>query len=376
METLLPLLAPLSIGSALGSFFNTIFTPLYWAVSGILVFFHHIWSPLLGTGSGWNWALSIICLTVVIRIILIPLFVRQIHSSRKMQLLQPKIRELQKKYGHDRERLGQETMKLYREENANPMASCLPLLLQSPIFIALYRVLIGASQINPKTGLPTAHGYWLERDPGLLTSLNRSEVFGARLADKFWPVHSLGNVQLVAAVMIVIMTATMFYTQLQLTRKNMPKEAMEGPMAQQQKMMLYLFPLIFVFMGVNIPIGVLFYWVTSQLWTMGQQYYVIRNNPLPGTDAYTAWEERQRRKGLDPREVAAQKDARANGRPKTAATSGSVVGRQSNGSAAANGAADGAVNGNGQSGPVRQAPVRQQPVRQQPRRQPRSQRKN
>jgi len=137
---------------------------------------------------------------------------------------------------------------------------------------------------------------------------------------------------------------------------------------------------------------VLFYWVTSQLWTMGQQYYVIRSNPLPGTDAYLAWEERQRKKGLDPREVAAQRDAKAKGQPRAAAAAG-TVGRQTkvateagtSGSAngANNGANNAAVNGaaNGKATParqqpVRQQPVRQQPVRQQPRRQPRSQRKN
>ena len=107
-------------------------TPLYWVVSGILVLFHTLWSPVFGTDSGWTWALSIVSLTIVIRILLIPLFVKQIKSSRAMQLLQPKVRELQKKYGHDREKLGQETMKLYKENNANPLASCLPLLLQSP----------------------------------------------------------------------------------------------------------------------------------------------------------------------------------------------------------------------------------------------------
>ena len=355
IETLVPLLAPLSIWSALGDFFNTIMTPIYWAVSGLLVLFHHLWAPLLGTGSGWTWALSIICLTIVIRIVLIPLFVRQIHSSRKMQLLQPKIRELQKKYGHDRERLGQETMKLYREENANPMASCLPLLLQSPIFIGLYRVLIGAAQINPKTGTPTAHGYWLEKSPDLLLSLNHSQVFGARLADKFWPVESFGSVQVVAAVMIVIMTATMFYTQLQLTRKNMPKEALEGPMAQQQKTMLYLFPLIFVFMGVNIPIGVLFYWVTSQIWTMGQQFYVIKKNPAPGTEAYEAWEAKRRAKGVDEATVAAGPGP---------------VGRQPGAASAGSSGGTGTV----PDRPQRQ-PQRQQPNRQQPKRSSRSQRK-
>ncbi|HEY9293587.1 MAG TPA: membrane protein insertase YidC [Microlunatus sp.] len=354
METLVPLLAPLSIWSSLGDFFNTIMTPIYWAVSGLLVLFHTMWAPLLGPDSGWTWALSIICLTIVIRIILIPLFVRQIHSSRKMQMLQPKIRELQKKYGHDRERLGQETMKLYREENANPMASCLPLLLQSPIFIGLYRVLDGASRINPETGQPTAHGYWLEKNPDLLTSLNESTVFGARLADKFWPVDNFGATQMVAAVMILIMTATMFYTQLQLTRKNMPKEALEGPLAQQQKMMLYLFPLIFVFMGVNIPIGVLFYWVTSQLWTMGQQFYVIKRNPAPGTEAYEIWEAKQKAKGQDP----SQPQPSTNGRQGSTATQPATTAPNTDGGSA-----------NGSSAADR-------PARQQPKRQTRAQRRN
>jgi len=139
--------------------------------------------------------------------------------------------------------------------------------------------------------------------------------------------------------------------------------------------MLYLFPLIFVFMGVNIPIGVLFYWVTSQLWTMGQQYYVIRSNPLPGTDAYTAWEARQRKKGLDPREVAAQRDAKAKGQPRPAPAAVGTVGRQTKVATEpdTNGSTNPTVNG---AATGRQAPARQQPVRQQPRRQPRSQRKN
>lgn len=362
IETLVPLLAPLSVFSALGDFFNTIMTPLYWAVSGLLVLFHTLWAPALGADSGWTWALSIISLTIIIRIILIPLFVRQIHSSRKMQLLQPKIQALRKKYGHDQQRLGQETMKLYKEENANPMASCLPLLLQSPVFIALYRVLDGASRINQQTGRPTPHGYWLEKNPHLLDSLNQSSVFGARLAEKFWPIGDFSSVQVVAAVMIVLMTATMFYTQLQLTRKNMPKDALEGPMAQQQKTMLYLFPLIFVVMGVNIPIGVLFYWLTSQLWTMGQQFYVIKRNPAPGTEAYEAWEAKQKAKGHDP----AQSVTVANSRqpaPSAAGANPSTV----NGSSGESGAAN--THPSGGEGPAR-------PQRQQPRRQTRSQRKN
>ena len=92
------------------------------------------------------------------------------------------------------------------------------------------------------------------------------------------------------------MTATLFITQLQLMRKNMPPEALTGPFAQQQKMMLYIFPIIFAVGGINFPVGVLIYWFTSNLWTMGQQFYVIRRNPAPGTPAFDAWEARRKAK--------------------------------------------------------------------------------
>ncbi|MDN5762501.1 MAG: membrane protein insertase YidC [Microlunatus sp.] len=271
---------------------SAIMRPLYWVVSGLLVLFHNLWSPLLGADSGWTWALSIVSLTVVIRIALIPLFVKQIKSSRQMQLLQPKVRELQKKYGHDREKLGQETMKLYKEHNANPLASCLPLLLQMPIFLALFRVLDGAARNIPR-------GHWLEINPGLVTSLNEATIFGARISDTFlkvgWGAGATAT-HVVAIVLIVAMTSTLFVTQLQLMRKNMPPEALTGPFAQQQKMMLYLFPFIFAVGGINFPIGVLIYWLSSNLWTMGQQFYVIRRNPAPGTPAYEAWEQRRKEK--------------------------------------------------------------------------------
>ncbi len=299
MGALVPMLVSMSIWDPFIALGSAIMTPLYWVVSGILVLFHSLWSPVFGTDSGWTWALSIVSLTIIIRVALIPLFVKQIKSSRSMQLLQPKVRELQKKYGHDREKLGQETMKLYKENNANPLASCLPLLLQSPIFIALFRVLDGASRIGPN-GNPIARGHWLQIHPELLTSLNQATVFNARISDTFTKAGFSGgitSVHIVTVVLILAMTATLFITQLQLMRKNMPAEALTGPFAQQQKMMLYLFPLIFAIGGINFPVGVLIYWFTSNLWTMGQQFYVIRRNPAPGTPAYEAWEHRKVAKG-------------------------------------------------------------------------------
>jgi YidC/Oxa1 family membrane protein insertase len=293
------MLTSLSIWDPFIAVGSAIMTPLYWVVSGILVAFHGLWSPLFGQDSGWTWALSIVSLTILIRIALIPLFVKQIKSSRAMQLLQPKVRELQKKYGHDREKLGQETMKLYKENNANPLASCLPLLLQSPIFIALFRVLDGAARLDAN-GDPIARGYWLRINPELVQSLNQSTIFGARISDTFTKAgfaSGINSVHVVTVVLILAMTATLFVTQLQLMRKNMPPEALTGPFAQQQKMMLYLFPLIFAVGGINFPVGVLIYWFASNLWTMGQQFYVIRRNPAPGTPAYDAWEERKLAKG-------------------------------------------------------------------------------
>jgi YidC/Oxa1 family membrane protein insertase len=260
--------------SAIGGF---IMEPLYWAVSLILSGWHRALSLVLPDDSGAAWALSIVGLTLVIRAALIPLFVKQIKSSRNMQLLQPKVRELQKKYGHDRERLAQETMALYKEAGTNPFASCLPILLQMPIFFALFRVINQAASGHKKGVLTESQ----------VDSLSQAKLFGAQIADTFTGSGEV-SVRLLAAVLVVAMTATTFLTQRQLMSKNMPADALTGPYAQQQKMLLYVLPLVFAVGGIAFPIGVLIYWTTSNMWTMGQQFYVIRRNPAPGTPAFAA----------------------------------------------------------------------------------------
>ena len=266
---------------------SLIMAPLYYVTSAVLLAWHALFSTFLPADSGASWALSIIGLTLVIRAALIPLFVKQIKSSRNMQLLQPKVKELQKKYGHDRERLAQETMALYRETGTNPFASCLPLILQMPIFLALFRLIDRASNTD-FTG-----EHFLTEPLG--KSLRESTLFGAPVSDQFWGATDV-NTQILAAVLVVVMTATTFLTQRQLMSKNMPADALTGPYAQQQKMLLYILPLVFAVGGIAFPIGVLFYWTTSNLWTMAQQFYVIRNNPAPGTPAETAKKERDARK--------------------------------------------------------------------------------
>uniref|UniRef100_UPI0037CC97C8 membrane protein insertase YidC n=1 Tax=Nocardioides terrisoli TaxID=3388267 RepID=UPI0037CC97C8 len=266
-------------------------TPLYYLVSVVLVGFHDVLGKVFGSGSGWAWGLSVVGLTLVIRAALIPLFVKQIKSSRNMQLLQPKVKELQKKYGHDRERLAQETMALYKETGTNPFASCLPLLIQMPIFWALFRLIDHAAKNNQ------GHGVLTDK---LAVSFANAPFFGGSLKNSFTSNGGHTSVQIAAAILVVAMIVTTFTTQRQLMAKNMPSDALTGQYAQQQKMLLYVLPLVFGVGGIAFPIGVLFYWTTSNVWTMGQQFYVIRNNPAPGTPAFEAKQKRDRAKGKPP----------------------------------------------------------------------------
>lgn len=279
------------------SFFETLLWPLEWFVEWVLVAFHSLFSTLgMNPASGWNWSLSIVGLVVVIRVVLIPLFVKQIQSSRRMQLIQPEMQKIQKKYKgkndpESRQKMSEETMDLYRRTGTNPFASCMPILLQMPIFFALFRVLNGLGAVA--AGTRPAAGP-LTQD--LAAQADKSSIFGAQLSDIFLRADSI-EAKIVTVVLIILMSATTFITQHQLTMKNMPASALDNPMARQQKMMLYLFPIIFAVSGVNFPVGVLIYWFVTNLWSMGQQFFVIRRMPTPGSEAEKAVNERRRRRG-------------------------------------------------------------------------------
>jgi YidC/Oxa1 family membrane protein insertase len=263
--------------------------PIYAAVAWVLVFIHSGWSLILDPASGAAWALSIVVLVVLVRILLIPLFVKQIKAQRAMSALQPEMKKLQEKYKNDKEQLTKEMQKLWKENGTNPLAGCLPILLQSPFFFALFHILnYVVAKDHPSFALT----------PELVQQAQDATVFGAPIAATFLmssaDVIAFGGsptaTKIVCVVFIIIMTVTMFITQRQLMIKNMPTAG--NPMAQQQKILLYVFPLVFLFSGVNFPIGVLIYWMTTNFWTMAQQFWVIRNNPAPGTPAYDAREHR------------------------------------------------------------------------------------
>ena len=269
--------------------------PIEWVVASLMAIWHTIFSAIgLGTASGAGWALSIVGLVVTIRVILIPLFVKQIKASRAMQMIAPELKAVQAKYKGkkdqaSREAMSRETMELYAKHRTNPFSSCLPMLVQAPIFFALFRVLNGLESGDSSKGIGLL-------TPEMAEQARNATIFGAQLSDKFTTGDI--NTKIVAAVLIVAMVATTFTTQRQLTRKNMPKSALEGPMARQQQLIMYALPFVFILTGPNFPIGVLIYWTTTNLWTMGQQYYVIKRNPTPGSEAERIYLEKTAAKQL------------------------------------------------------------------------------
>ena len=298
---------------------NTIMTPFYWLISSVMIFFHWALSPLLGFGpdqpgllgshSGATWLIAILLMTCVIRGIMLPLYAKQLNSQRSMTALQPKLKALQEKYKGDRQRLGTETMKLYQDNGVSPYASCLPMIVQMPVFISVFWVIrpaaIGKWVADATTGIfgwtvAVPKGMF-NGHPELVDSFQNSSIFGSRLSQTFLPMtdSSLGT-KIMAIILMLLMMGTLFYQQWYMMKRNMPPAMLEGPMGQQQKVMLYVFPFIYLFSGLAVPLGVMFYWLISNVWTMMQQYFMVRIYPTPDTPAYAAWEDRMIAQGKDP----------------------------------------------------------------------------
>jgi YidC/Oxa1 family membrane protein insertase len=206
-------------------------------------------------------------------------------------MIQPEMQKIQAKYKgksdpESRQKMTSETMDLYKRTGSNPFSSCLPILLQSPFFFALFQLLNNLPHVA--TG---AHAPIGPITPDVASVIEKSTIFGAQLSATFVGSTDL-NVKILTAVLIVLMSLSTFTTQRQLMRKNMPDAALDNPYMKQQKVILYLMPIFFAISGINFPIGVLLYWLTTNVWSMGQQFYVIRRNPSPGSPAAEALERR------------------------------------------------------------------------------------
>ena len=267
--------------------------PIKWLVELVLVSFHSLFAAMgMQSDSGISWVLAVVGLVLVVRAALIPVFVKQIKSQRNMMLVQPELKKLQDKYKgktdrESRERMAREQMDLYKRTGSNPLSSCLPLLLQMPIFTGLFFVLNDAGNNKPGVGLLTQE---------MAISFSQAEIFGAKLSDTFFGSDAI-NVKILAGIMIVLMSASQFITQKQIMTKNQNPDVQNSQFMQTQKILLYVLPFVFLISGVSFPLGVMTYWLVSNFWTMGQQFLVIRNMPTPGSIAHKEREARLIKKG-------------------------------------------------------------------------------
>jgi YidC/Oxa1 family membrane protein insertase len=258
---------------------------LYIAISWVLLRWHDLFKTFLDPTGGLSWALSIFMLVVTIRLLLFRFFIKQVHSQRKMQEVQPKIAALREKYKNDRQTLSQEMMKLQKEEGFNPLSGCLPILAQAPVFISLFHVLRVAANENGKGALVGEY-HWT---PAQAEQAEGAKLFGAPIAAAFRTATerivdlggTVGATRVVAGLLIVLMVAATYITQRQIISRTSQTQVIDGQQAMIQKLLLYGMPASLFVSGFLFPIGVLLYWFTNNLWTMGQQFYILKRMPHP-----------------------------------------------------------------------------------------------
>jgi YidC/Oxa1 family membrane protein insertase len=255
-----------------------ILNPIYEAVAWVLKQIYNFLSPIFGTTSGWTWALSIVILVVLMRLIMVPLFVKQMHTTRAMSALAPQMQALRKKYKNDKQTLQQETMKLYQQAGVNPLMGCLPVVLQLPMFFALYSVLKAIAEWKP--GEPAKYGLTHQ----MVASAQQAKILGATVADKFLftgtahvPLHAKAVILL---AVLISMTTTFLTVRQSMKRGMMPAATPDNPMGQSQKYMMYIMP-FFALSGLYWPFGLVLYWVTTNCWTLLQQWVLFRRFPQP-----------------------------------------------------------------------------------------------
>jgi len=304
---------------------------LYEAVGWVLTHIYYVLKPVFGPTSGWTWALTIVILVMFMRLLMVPLFIKQMHTTRAMSALQPQMAALRKKYKNDKQTLNQETMKLYQEAGVNPLMGCLPFVLQLPLFFSLFSVLRAIADYKggtPSYGLPQS----------MVENARDAKILGATLYDKVLftgTLHVPLHAKLVILLAVVISMATTFLTIRQSQKRGMmPAATPDNPMASSQKYMTYIMP-FFALTGLYWPFGLVLYWCTTNLWTLGQQYILGRRYP------YT------------PPAPADGEPAKTSGRPATAnaLTSGTGRAQRANGRpAGGRGAANGSAAASGGSG--------------------------
>jgi len=263
----------------------SILNPLYDAVAWIIMRIHALLAVPFGASSGWAWGLTIVILVVLIRLLMVPLFIKQVRAQRKMMAVQPQIQELRKRYKNDKQKLNEETMKFYKENGVNPLGGCLPLVAQFPVFISLFSVLRAIAEWVP--GQTPKYGLTVP----VVESALHAKIFGVLLSDKFLFAHPPApwSARIVILLTVAVSATTTFLTMRQSQRRGMMQTTPDpdNPMAQSQKYMMYIAP-FFALTGLYWQYGLVIYWVTTNVWTLGQQHVLFRNMPIVGSAAVGA----------------------------------------------------------------------------------------
>lgn len=262
---------------------------IYYPVSGIMWLWYKLFAYLLGPTNFLSWALAVMFLVFSLRALLYKPFVKQIRTTRQMQELQPQIKALQKKYGKDRQRMALEMQKLQKEHGFNPILGCLPMLAQLPVFLGLYHVLRSFNRTTGGFGQPhlsiaenraTGNYVFSATDVGHFLDAN---LFGAPIGAFMTQQHGLEaftefSRPAVALVSIPLMllagVATYFNSRASVARQS-PEAAANPQTAMMNKLALYVFPLGVVVGGPFLPVAIIIYWVSNNIWTFGQQHYVF-----------------------------------------------------------------------------------------------------
>ncbi|BBZ78523.1 membrane protein insertase YidC [Mycolicibacterium anyangense] len=262
---------------------------VYYPVSGIMWLWYKLFSFILGPTNFFAWALSVMFLVFTLRALLYKPFVRQIRTTRQMQELQPQIKALQKKYGKDRQRMALEMQKLQREHGFNPILGCLPMLAQIPVFIGLYHVLMSFNRTQTgigRLGLSVEENRSLPNYVFSATDVSHfldANLFGAPLGatmiqqhglEAFTEFNRLSVIAVGIPLMIAAGIATYFNSRASVARQS-PEAAANPQTAMMNKLALYVFPLGVVVGGPFLPIAIIIYWVSNNIWTFGQQHYVF-----------------------------------------------------------------------------------------------------
>ena len=276
---------------------DSILYPFAVAVAWLWVRIHDLLLLLgMNSGAGFTWVLSIVLLTILVRVLIIPLYLKQLKSMRGTSIVQPQMQKIQAKYKGktdmaSRQRMQQEISELNKKYGVNPFASCLPMLVQLPVLFAMYRA-IYAIHALAESSCQVGSRHVDSLGPitqAVASEIDSSQVFGVPLSHTIRDSSFASLPTLIFTVFIVIMVATQFLTIRLTMTKNMPQnQDPNNPMVRSQRMMMYVMPFMFIFSGLFFQMGVVIYTTTAGIWGYLQMLWVIKNMPNPNSAAYKA----------------------------------------------------------------------------------------